>query len=148
MVEKRGRSVIHVFRMPDQALTDGCVSGVCSQCGSQASCSEPKETFEEMLTRLYLGFGDRADVELHVVDTQHEPVLTETVDTLNRMLAARKEDARVTKETIEEFMSQRAPLIGVDDVLFFVGVVPTNRQMERALDIMSRSPEGHEDAQG
>ena len=141
MTEEVGRRTIQVFRKSDEAV-DGCASGTCGTCGSHSSCGEPRESFEEMLTRLYLGFGDRADVEVHIVDPSADSAtVSETIDSLNRMLEARREDVRVTRENFEEFMSDNVPLIAVDGVLFFVGVIPSDQQMARALEIMSKSTE-------
>ena len=138
MTEEFHRSVIQIFKVPDQII-DGCASGTCSSCDSRASCGEPKESFEEMLARLYLGFGDRADVQLSQIDTSSEASIAETIDTLNEMLEARKADERVTRDNFEQFLARRSPLIAVDGVLFFVGVIPTDKQMSRALEIMSKS---------
>jgi hypothetical protein len=141
MAEEGGRRTIQVFKKADEAI-DGCASGTCGTCGSRSSCGEPRESFEEMLTRLYLGFGDKADVEVHIVDPSADwATVSETIANFNRMLEARREDVRVTGENLEEFMSDNVPLIAVDGVLFFVGIVPSDRQMARALEIMSKTSE-------
>ena len=135
------RHTLQVFRQPEGSLDLGCASGVCGNCSSSASCGETAESFEEMLTRLYLGFGDRADIQVVPLDSSTEDSISQAIDTLKPMLEARRADVQLTKENFEEFISKNVPLIAVDEVLFFVGVIPSDEQMARALDIMSKSSE-------
>ena len=139
MTEETGRRRIQVFKPPEGLSDDrGCATGTCGTCSARSSCGEPTETFEEMLTRLYLGFGDQADIELRVLDISTEASRATTIEELKRMLEARRAEVQVTKENLEEFLSSHSPLIAVDGVLFFIGVVPTDTQVQRALEIMSK----------
>ena len=139
MTERTGRRRIQVFKPPEGLGADqGCASGTCGTCSSRSSCGEPTETFEEMLTRLYLGFGDQADIELRVLDLSTEVSRGTTIEELTRMLEARRAEVQLTEENLEEFLGSHSPLIAVDGVLFFIGVIPTNTQVQRALEIMSK----------
>ena len=94
-----------------------------------------------MLTRFYLGFGNRAEVEVIPTDSSSESAILEMITTINRMLEARRADERITRENFERFTATKVPLVAVDGVLFFVGVIPSNEQLSRALEIMAKSAE-------
>jgi len=136
--KKSYKHLVEVYRDPGKVGVNGASSGRCGSCGVRSSCSEVEVTVQQWITDTAAKYG--ADIKIRTVDSRTSASVSKTIDVLNRLLEAKREDIRVSRDTFAAFMSRWAPLVVVDGVLFFMGNTPSDDEMARALEIMSKSP--------
>ncbi|MDY6834770.1 MAG: hypothetical protein SVY53_08255 [Chloroflexota bacterium] len=135
--KKTYKHLVEVYRDPAKVGNNGAPSGKCSSCGARSSCSEVEVTVEQWMTDTAAKYGD--DIRIRTVDSKTKASVGKRVEVINKLLEAKREDIRVSEDSFLAFMSKWTPLIVIDGVLFFMGSIPSNQQMERAFEIMTKA---------